>query len=487
VGPESGEARMYVCGITPYDATHLGHAATYVAFDLLNRTWRDRGLDVHYVQNVTDIDDPLLERARATGVDWTELARAQTDLFRSDMEALRVLPPREYVGAVEAIPLVVDAVEALGERGLVYRLDPEVAGVEAPDWYFRSRQVPHYGAISHLSEEQARVIFAERGGDPDLPGKVDPFDCLVWRMAREGEPSWESRLGPGRPGWHIECSVIAQHYLGTTFDVQGGGSDLAFPHHEMSAAEGRAATGQRYAQAYVHAGMVGLDGEKMSKSRGNLVLVSRLTAAGVDPMAIRLAILAHHYRDDWSWTDAGLLAAIARLDTWCRAVAAPAGPDATATVAAVRAALRDDLDAPAALAAIDAWAAATLAGEGTDPTAPGLLARAADALLGVTVHAGGCSERTSDSLDRVKTFESLFAELQDKAVNRPDGSGTVAELDAGVHQIGKKIVEEAGEVWMAAEYEGKDATALEISQLLYHAQVMMIATGLTLEDVYRKL
>ncbi|MPM65532.1 L-cysteine:1D-myo-inositol 2-amino-2-deoxy-alpha-D-glucopyranoside ligase [bioreactor metagenome] len=376
--------------------------------------------------------------------------------------------------------------------------------------------MPHYGAISHLTETQARSVFAERGGDPDQPGKADPFDCLVWRMARQGEPSWESRLGAGRPGWHIECSVIAEHYLGETFDVQGGGSDLAFPHHEMSAAEGRAATGHRYAAAYVHAGMVGLDGEKMSKSRGNLVLVSRLTAAGVDPMAIRLAILAHHYRQDWSWTQAGLCEAIARLDTWRRAFAATAGPDAGATVAAVRAALRDDLDAPAALAAIDTWAAATLAGEGADASAPGLLVRAADALLGVAVdtRAAGCGPivsttagldtsagvdrgagvdtvpvpaEGSDRLDRVKTFESLFAELQDKAVSRPDGSGTVAELDAGVHQIGKKIVEEAGEVWMAAEYEGKDATALEISQLLYHAQVMMIATGLTLEDVYRKL
>lgn len=483
---------MYVCGITPYDATHMGHAATYVAFDLLNRTWRDRGLDVHYVQNVTDIDDPLLERAAATGVDWTELAVDQTDLFRSDMEALRVLPPREYIGAVEAIPLVVQAVEKLGERGLVYRLDGRAPGVEAPDWYFRSRQVPYYGAISHLTEAEARAVFAERGGDPDQPGKADPFDCLVWRMARQGEPSWESRLGAGRPGWHIECSVIAQHYLGETFDVQGGGSDLAFPHHEMSAAEGRAATGHRYASAYVHAGMVGLDGEKMSKSRGNLVLVSRLTAAGVDPMAVRLAILAHHYRQDWSWTQAGLDEALTRLETWRRAFAAPAGPDGAATVTAVRAALRDDLDAPGALLALDAWAAAALAGEGRDTSAPGLLALAADALLGIAVDARSADTEparagVSDRLERVKTFESLFAELQDKAVNRPDGSGTVAELDAGVHQIGKKIVEEAGEVWMAAEYEGKDATALEISQLLYHAQVMMIATGLTLEDVYRKL
>jgi len=385
VGPEQGEARMYVCGITPYDATHMGHAATYVAFDLLNRTWRDCGLDVHYVQNVTDIDDPLLERAQATGVDWTELADSQIDLFRGDMKALRVLPPRDYIGAVEAIPLVVEAAELLKERGLVYTLDPDVDGVEEPDLYFRSRRVPGFGEVSHLPEDEALTIFGERGGDPDQPGKEDPFDCLVWRVARDGEPSWHSSLGEGRPGWHIECSAIAQHYLGRTFDVQGGGSDLIFPHHEMSAAEGRSATGHRFAAAYVHSGMVGLDGEKMSKSKGNLVLVSRLLAGGIDPMAVRLAILANHYRSDWSWTDRGLEAAINRLALWRRAFSLEAGACAQETVAEVRAALRDDLDAPRALAAIDAWCCDSLAGKHKDTAGPGLVALAADALLGIAV------------------------------------------------------------------------------------------------------
>lgn len=376
---------MYVCGITPYDATHMGHAATYVAFDLLNRTWRDRGLDVNYVQNVTDVDDPLLERATATGVDWTELALSQIDLFRSDMEALRVLPPRDYIGAVEAIPLVIEVAETLQERGLVYSLDPAVPGVEAADLYFRSRRVPGFGEVSHLPEDEAREVFADRGGDPDQPGKEDPFDCLVWRQEREGEPSWESSLGRGRPGWHIECSAIAQHYLGDTFDVQGGGADLAFPHHEMSAAEGRSTSGHRFASAYVHAGMVGLDGEKMSKSKGNLVLVSRLVSAGTDPMAVRLAIMANHYRSDWSWTNEGLAAACDRLDLWRRAFAAGTGAPAEPTVAAMRAALRDDLDAPTALAALDDWCRATLAGTGADATAPALVALAADALLGIVV------------------------------------------------------------------------------------------------------
>ena len=383
IGPEQGEARMYVCGITPYDATHMGHAATYVAFDLLNRTWRDRGLDVHYVQNVTDIDDPLLERAQATDVDWVDLADSQIELFRSDMEALRVLAPRDYIGAVEAIPLVVEAAERLKRRDLVYGLDPAVPGVEAADLYFRSRRVPGFGEVSHLGEAEALATFGERGGDPDQPGKDDPFDCLVWRLARAGEPSWESSLGAGRPGWHIECSTIAQHYLGQTFDVQGGGSDLAFPHHEMSAAEGRSATGHPFASAYVHAGMVGLDGEKMSKSRGNLVLVSRLTAAGVDPMAVRLAILANHYHSDWAWTGQGLTAACNRLALWRRAFHARSGVAGEPTVAAMRAALRNDLDAPAAVAAVDAWCRATLAGQGDDASAPALVALAADAMLGI--------------------------------------------------------------------------------------------------------
>lgn len=400
-GPRSGTARMYVCGITPYDATHMGHAATYVAFDLLNRTWRDRGLQVHYVQNITDVDDPLLERAQATGVDWTELAHSQIDLFRSDMHALRVLPPRDYIGAVEAIPLVVDAVHALDGKGLVYRLDEAVEGVEAPDWYFRCAEAPGFNSVAGLDAAEAREIFAERGGDPDQPGKEDPLDCLVWRMNRPGEPEWESTLGGGRPGWHIECAAIAQHYLGTNFDVQGGGSDLSFPHHEMSAAEGYAASGEPFAQAFVHAGMVGLNGEKMSKSKGNLILVSRLLAMGVDAMAIRLTLLSHHYRSDWSWTREDLTHNMNRLELWRRAFGLETAVPVNATLERVRAAMRQDLDAPAALVAIDEWARESLAASATSRTggewgagaphrtldveAPEQMARIADALLGVAV------------------------------------------------------------------------------------------------------
>ena len=288
--PAAGPARMYVCGITPYDATHLGHAATYVAFDLLNRAWRSAGHDVEYCQNVTDVDDPLLERAVSTGTDWVALAERETELFRADMEALRVLPPDSYVGAVESIPLVVEMVERLREEGSVYAVPSTGSG---DDLYFSVSHDPTFGEVSGWTREHMLAVFAERGGDPDRPGKKDPLDCLLWQAERPGEPAWDTPLGRGRPGWHIECSAIARRHLGAAIDVQGGGSDLVFPHHEMSASEAQVADpGHRFARAYVHAGMVGLDGEKMSKSKGNLVLVSALRESGLDPMVIRLAAAA---------------------------------------------------------------------------------------------------------------------------------------------------------------------------------------------------
>ncbi|UGQ10564.1 cysteine--1-D-myo-inosityl 2-amino-2-deoxy-alpha-D-glucopyranoside ligase [Yinghuangia sp. ASG 101] len=371
-------ARLYVCGITPYDATHMGHAATYVAFDLLQRVWRDAGHRVHYVQNVTDVDDPLLERAARDGEDWTELAVRETTLFREDMTALRVLPPDHYIGVVEAIDRIVPLVVDLKEKGAAYDVDGDI--------YFSVASDPRFGAVSGLSPDDMLKLSAERGGDPERPGKKNPLDPLLWRAARDGEPSWPSPLGPGRPGWHIECVAIAVDHLGMAFDVQGGGSDLVFPHHEMGASHAQVATGEApYAKAYVHAGMVGLDGEKMSKSRGNLVFVSALRRAGVEPMAMRLALLAHHYRSDWEWTDDVLTAAQDRLDRWRAAVSRPDGPPADALLAALRERLADDLDAPGALAAMDAWAATQSTGGGTDAGAPGVASRAVDALLGVAL------------------------------------------------------------------------------------------------------
>ena len=373
---------MYVCGITPYDATHMGHANTYIAFDLVNRYWRDRGHEVHYVQNVTDVDDPLLERAVATGQDWRELARAETALFAEDMAALNVLPPRDYVGAVESIPSVVRWIDRLREAGAVYELEG--------DLYFRTAAAPGFGEVAGLDQQAMRALFGERGGDPQRPGKLTPLDCLLWHGARTDEPAWDTPLGHGRPGWHIECTAIALDHLGMGFDVQGGGSDLAFPHHEMCAAQAGLATGEQpFAQHFVHAGMVGYEGHKMSKSRGNLVFVSRLRAAGVAPAAIRLALMAHHYRADWEWTPDDLQRAESRLSRWRRGVRAAAGPPAQDLVDAVRERLAADLDTPGALALVDDWAARAsgdagpVTGPAADPDAPGEVRVLLDTLLGV--------------------------------------------------------------------------------------------------------
>jgi L-cysteine:1D-myo-inositol 2-amino-2-deoxy-alpha-D-glucopyranoside ligase len=379
-----------VCGITPYDATHMGHAATYLAFDLVQRAWLDAGHPVSYVQNVTDVDDPLLERAVATGQDWQALAAAETALFREDMTSLRILPPDHYVGAVESIPLVVDLVVKLLELGAAYPVDGDV--------YFAVHSEPGFGSVAHLDQAEMLQIFGERGGDPDRPGKKHPLDCLLWQAEREGEPAWEpgeagraAGLRPGRPGWHIECAAIALEHLGPSIDLQGGGSDLAFPHHEMGAAEAQVVSGVRpYSHSYVHAGMVGLDGEKMSKSKGNLVLVSKLRQSGADPMAIRLALLAHHYRSDWEWTAADLETAEARLARWRAAVSRPDGVDADSVLGDVRARMADDVDAPGALAVVDAWVARQEAGDSDagvvrSAAAPGQVSRVVDALLGVAL------------------------------------------------------------------------------------------------------
>lgn len=393
-------ATLYACGITPYDATHVGHAATYIAWDLLVRAWRDAGHEVSYTQNVTDVDDPLLERAARDGEDWRELADREIALFRSDMEALRVLPPAHYIGAVEALDVIERFNRVLADHGALYELDGDV--------YFARSADPAFGAVARLDTQTMLALAAERGGDPGRPGKKDPLDPLVWVAARTGEPAWTSEFGSGRPGWHVECAAIATEYLGVSFDIQAGGTDLAFPHHEMSASHARVALGGAgggtgvFARSYVHAGMVRLDGEKMSKSRGNLVFVSRLLAAGTDPMAIRLAILAHHYRDDWDWTDAGLAAAAGRLAAWRQAVAAAgsdhrdtgsgpaaslgtaAGPDAAAVqlVASLRERLANDLDARGALAAVDRWVADQ---DGGRPGSARLVRDAVDALLGVAL------------------------------------------------------------------------------------------------------
>ncbi|MCH9722622.1 MAG: cysteine--1-D-myo-inosityl 2-amino-2-deoxy-alpha-D-glucopyranoside ligase [Actinomycetia bacterium] len=373
-------ATMYVCGITPYDATHLGHAATYLTFDMVHRVWLDNGHRVHYVQNVTDIDDPLFERAHRDGIDWRDLGARETQLFRSDMTALRVLPPQDYVGATEAIDEVIELVEKLLASGAAYVVDDP----EHPDVYFRADATTQFGYESNYDHDTMLRLFADRGGDPGRPGKTAPLDALLWRAERPGEPSWPAPFGPGRPGWHVECAAIALSRIGFGFDVQGGGSDLIFPHHEFSAAHAESATGERrFARNYVHAGMIGWDGHKMSKSRGNLVLVSGLRAGGVDPAAIRLGLLAGHYRSDRFWSADLLAEARVRLDRWRRATSLPTGPDAGDLIGRLRRYLADDLDTPRALAAMDGWVTDALEYGGGDTAAPALVATAADTLLGV--------------------------------------------------------------------------------------------------------
>ncbi len=377
--PKKETYRMYVCGITPYDATHLGHAATYLSFDLINRYLRASGAKVSYVQNITDIDDPLLERANRDGIDWSDLATQQIDLFRSDMIALRVIPPAHYIGAVEAIPLVVTAIADLQEQASIYPVDS--------DLYFSVSKDAGFGSRSNLSQHTMLEIFSERGGDPKRPGKKDPLDCLVWMLQRVNEPGWESKLGKGRPGWHIECTAIALKYLDpsdldpTLIDIQGGGSDLIFPHHEMCAAQAQVITGKELASSYVHTGMIGLDGEKMSKSKGNLVFVSRLTAAGVDPMSIRWALMSDHYRSDRMWSDQVLQRAQTDLTHLRNALDQEDCENTEQLIDAIVRALGDDLDTPLVLSLLNSWSASTLAGS-TGGNAQDLRL-ALDALLGL--------------------------------------------------------------------------------------------------------
>ena len=373
--------RLYVCGITPYDATHLGHAATYLTFDLINRYLRLGGSSVRLVQNITDIDDPLLERASRDGVDWKDLAQSQIDLFRGDMVNLHILPPQHYIGVVEAMNLVEESISTLEERGTTYSVDK--------DLYFRVRSDTDFGKRSHLSEEEMATIFAERGGDPLRPGKQDPLDALLWLGHREGEPSWPSKHGEGRPGWHIECCAIALHYLqpdatsSTSIDIQGGGSDLIFPHHEMSAAQGKILQGREFASHYVHAGMIGLDGVKMSKSLGNLVFVSKLVASGTDPMAIRWALMESHYSTDRSWNDRLLAESAEWIVRLRRALSMIEVADTDSVISEIISAQSDNLNTVRALAAVKKWIEESE--RGASGGVAGELSRALDTVLGLAL------------------------------------------------------------------------------------------------------
>ena len=376
-----GPAGMYVCGITPYDSTHLGHAATYLTFDLVYRALLDNGRSVHFVQNVTDVDDPLFERAERDNQDWRELGEEQTNLFRSDMEQLGIIPPHDFMSVSETVDEIIEIVGRLLDQGKAYVIDGEY-----PDIYAPITATEQFGYESNFNREDMMEVFAERGGDPERPGKRDELDALIWKAEREGEPSWEAPFGRGRPGWHIECAAIAANRLGARFDIQGGGSDLVFPHHEFSAAHIEAAYDvDRMAGHYVHAGMIGLDGTKMSKSLGNLVFIHKLTANGHEPSAIRVGVYSQHYRSDRDWSDEVLAESEKRLATWRDAVQQPGDLEqAEALVRTIRERIADDLDSPGALRAVDAWAESTRGGD-DDPQAAELVVSALDALFGISL------------------------------------------------------------------------------------------------------
>ncbi|MCU4184880.1 cysteine--tRNA ligase [Acidiferrimicrobium sp. IK] len=348
--------KMYTCGITPYDSAHIGHAATYLTYDVLQRRLRDRGHDTQCVRNVTDVDDDILRKARELGVHYLDLAAEEVSRFDADMKAIGLLPAFSEPRATSAIPDILGFIGMVLDSGHAYQAGGAV--------YFDASSFEGFGQVSHLDRATMLELAAERGGNPDDPNKRDPLDFVLWQPSAPDEPRWESLWGPGRPGWHIECSALAMRELGDTIDIHGGGSDLIFPHHECEAAQSEAATGATFVRHWMHVGMVRLGGTKMSKSLGNLVFVHDLLKDW-EPPAIRLAVIAQHYRDSWDWTDELMPAATARLARW-RA----AGPG-DAALAEVRSALDRDLDTPAAVAAIDA---AVDAGQGVSQAA---------ALLGV--------------------------------------------------------------------------------------------------------
>lgn len=370
---------MYVCGITPYDATHLGHAATYIAFDLINRYLKLEHTSVHFVENITDIDDPLFERASRDSIDWKTLAQSQISLFTEDMCALKILPPDDFVRVTDSINLVIEFIKMLQRKGYVY----EISG----DFYFASSDF-----LSDLPIPQAEAfeIFAQRGGDPTREGKAHPLDPILWLKNKDQEPGWESPFGFGRPGWHVECTAIALDFLDRNeedyvIDLQGGGNDLLFPHHFMSAQLIKAATGRDFAKFYIHTGLVGYEGEKMSKSKGNLEFVSRLIKQGVDPVVIRWALIRNHYQSYREWNVGLLQNSVSEVDLIRKALAKSEVCPVDELIEEIISALSNNLQTQVVTDLIIAWARNSLAGD--DSTSfkndSGKLSRALDSLLGL--------------------------------------------------------------------------------------------------------
>ena len=367
--------RMYICGITPYDSTHLGHANTYLTYDLVIRRLEDLGHTVEMVRNVTDVDDSILPKARELGIDFLELAATEMKRFHGDVEALNLRPAVAEPRATESIDAIIDLVQKLTDKGHTYTK-------EGITW-FDVTTAPEFGRLSGYAEDTMLALAAERGGTPTDLRQRNPLDFILWQPSADDEPSWDSPFGPGRPGWHIECSAMSWSQFGETLDLHGGGSDLIFPHHECEQAQSEHGYGTTFVRHWMHAGMVAYQGTKMSKSLGNLVFVSELVKSHA-PQAIRLALMGHHYRDDWEWFDGDIEDGQERFDRIVAAIDAGTGPDPAPALAAVRAALDDDLDAPTARDAIDSLARAILDGDGDDETAGAGLAEAA-ALIGLNL------------------------------------------------------------------------------------------------------
>ena len=336
---------MYTCGITPYDATHIGHAFTFISYDVLQRRLIDAGHTIKCVRNVTDIDDPLFAKARELGVHYLDLAAGEEARFEADMKALNALDVYSTPRASSAIADIRGFIGMVLDRGFAYQAGGSV--------YFDVTKFGSFGSVSNYDQQTMKRLAAERGGNIEDPHKRNPLDFVLWQPSAADEPSWNTMWGPGRPGWHIECSALALRELGTTIDIHGGGSDLIFPHHECERAQSEAATGELFVRHWMHVAMVFMNGSKMSKSLGNLEFVDRLRKIH-DPRAIRLALIANHYRTEWEWTQSSMQAAEKRLASWSNATFG----DGRAGLDAVRHALDDDLNTPAAIAALDATAAA---------------------------------------------------------------------------------------------------------------------------------
>ena len=368
---------MYVCGITPYDATHLGHAATYLSFDLIYRYQYLSGKNIKFVENITDIDDPLLERANRDKVDWSALADSQINLFKSDMSALRVIPPEHFIKVTESLTIIEEFIKRLAKNGYLYEIEK--------DYYFAVEQ---FLADLPIPVDEAVKVFSERGGDPHRVGKKHPLDPLVWSAHVGNEPGWESSFGLGRPGWHVECTAIACHYLDENennpiVSLQGGGSDLIFPHHFMSAQIIQAAYGRKFSESFVHAAMISLDGEKMSKSKGNLVFVSKLLESGIDPMILRWALLRGHFQQDRAWSNELLEISTKEVELVRSALAQSEVADTKNVINSLIQDISNNLDTPSALDRLTKWA--NLSQSNPTVNQSGLMARAVDSLLGLAL------------------------------------------------------------------------------------------------------